>query len=162
MALTPKVCVVAGRFVGAKAMVEFAYGCGDVDPAGLTFFPIMSLTSKSNSDSINTTGTRTDSDAGAYTPTIVTGVEGTFQFDGIVDVTDSNVMTLRLQLKVNNNANQGLYGYVRVTEPVGGITETQYCLINSFDTNYDTESESTFSMSLTKQNSSFNTAIITP
>lgn len=161
MALTPKICAVAGRFVGAKAMVEFAYGCGDVDPATLTFFPVLSLTSKSNSDSISTTGTRTDSDAGAYTPTIVTGVEGSFQFDGIVDVTDTNIINLRLQLKANSNANAGLYGYVRLTEPTGGITETQYCLINSFDSDYGTESESTFSMQFTKQNSSFNTADIT-
>lgn len=162
MALTPKACIVAGRFVGAKAMVEFAYGCGDVAPVEENFFPVMSLTSKSNSDSIQTTGTRTDSDSGAYTPTFMTGAEGSFQFDGIVDVTDTEVINLRLQLKANQNANEGLYGYVRVTEPTGGVTETQFCLVNQFDVNYDTESESTFSFGLTKQSSEFNSAAVTP
>mgnify|MGYP000875633183 CR=1 FL=1 len=161
MALAPKVCVVAGRFVGAEAMVEFAYGCEDVDPVGLTFFPIMSLTSKSNSDSLQTTGTRTDSDNGPYTPTIVTGAEGSYQFDGIVDVTDSDVVNFRLQIKANRNVNKGLYGYIRITEPTGGITETQFVLVTQFDTTYDTESESTFSMQFTKQNSEFNDAVIT-
>ena len=161
MALIPKVCVVAGRFVGAKAMVEYAYGCADVDPATLTFFPVMSLTSKSDSDSVQTTGTRTDSDSGAYTPTFMTGAEGTFQFDGLVDVTDTDIINLRLQFEVNKEANAGLYGYVRVTEPTGGLTKTTFTMMNSFDVNYDTESESTHSMSFTKQNSIYNTAVIT-
>lgn len=161
MALIPKVCVVAGRFVGAKAMVEFVYGCADAAPVELDFFTVMSLTSKSDSDSVQTTGTRTDSDSGAYTPTFMTGAEGTFQLDGLVDVTDTDVVNLRLQFEVNKEANEGLYGYIRITEPTGGLTKTTFVMMNSFDVNYDTESESTHSMSFTKQNSIYNTAVIT-
>ena len=160
MALTPLVCATQKRFVGAKATYELAYGCATDDPATLTFFPIMSLTTKSNSTSVSTTGTRTDTDSGAYTDMLVTGAEGTFQTDGIVDVTDANVINMRLQLHANLNANSGLYAYLR--EAALDITETTFVLITQFDRNYDTESEATFSISYTKQNSAFNTMEPTP
>tara|TARA_R110000782_G_scaffold113250_2_gene203268 strand:+ start:670 stop:1152 length:483 start_codon:yes stop_codon:yes gene_type:complete len=159
MALTPKVCADAKRFVGAKAVVEYAYGCRTDDPALLTFFPIMSLTSKSNTSTVSTTGTRTDSDTGQYTDMIVTGGEGSFQFDGIVDVTDADVLNLRLQLSSNQQSNNGLYGFIRVTDPA--ITEVAFVLITQFDNNYDTESEATFSLQFTKQNSVFNSLALT-
>jgi hypothetical protein len=158
------------RFLGADAVVSIAWNkgvgidvCPTDDPATLTFDPVMSLTSKSNNNTLNTTGTRTDSDKGAYTPTIVIGAEGAIELSGVIDTTDDNFIDLDIEVynKMQSvGGDKGVYAFVKVVDP--SITEITYALITDISKTYDTEAESTHNITLTKQNSGFNSKSKTP
>ena len=156
------------KMLGADTIVSVAFKtddgsavCAGTDPSTLTFNPILSVTSKSVEDSIQTTGTRTDSDTGAYAPTIVTGVEGTVTVDGVIDPTDDNTLDFELQVYENSQANKGLYCFVQVLNK--RTTETVFALVTGFTPlTGDAESEATYSITFTKQSSTFNSKIRTP
>ena len=137
----------SGDYAGKTVPLEYAIACGDVDPSTLTFLRLGALTVKSFEASMETTSTRTDTDAGGYASTLVTGANFTVSGSGKCKKDDANHLAL-VKAYFENAAGDGLRLFIRL--PFPDLTFTPFCVMSTysrtdfatFDTQFDiTESQ---------------------
>lgn len=147
----------SGDYAGKSVPLEYAIACGDVDPATLSFLPLGALTVKSFEAAMETTQTRTDTDAGGYASTLVTGANFSVSASGKCKKDDANHLAL-VQAYFENAAGDGLRLYVRLTFP--DLTFRPFCVMSSYSRTGDTTDFVTFDLQFDITESEYNASMV--
>ena len=147
----------SGDYAGKTVPLEYAIACGDVDPSTLTFLRLGALTVKSFEAAMETTSTRTDTDAGGYASTLVTGANFTVSGSGKCKKDDANHLAL-VQAYFENAAGDGLRLFVRLTFP--DLTFRPFCVMSSYSRTGDTTDFVTFDLQFDITESEYNTSMV--
>lgn len=147
----------SGDYAGKTVPLEFAIACGNIDPSTLTFLRLGALTVKSFEASMETTSTRTDTDAGGYASTLVTGANFSVSGSGKCKKDDPNHLAL-VQAYFENAAGDGLRLYVRLAFP--DLTFRPFCVMSSYSRTGDTTDFVTFDVQFEITESEYNTTMV--
>lgn len=147
----------SGDYAGKTVPLEYAIACGDVDPSTLTFQRLGALTVKSFEAAMETTQTRTDTDAGGYASTLVTGANFSVSGSGKCKKDDAEHKALA-KAYFENAAGDGLRLFVRLTFP--DLTFTPFCVMSSYSRTGDTTDFVTFDVQFDITESSYNATMV--
>ena len=147
----------SGDYAGKTVPLEFAIACGDVDPSTLTRLRLGALTVKSFEAAMETTQTRTDTDAGGYASTLVTGANFTVSGSGKCKKDDPNHLLL-VQSYFENAASDGLRLFVWL--PFPDLTFNPFCVMSSYSRTGDTTDFVTFDLQFDITESEYNATMV--
>lgn len=147
----------SGDYAGKTVPLRYAIACGDVNPATLTFLRLGALTVKSFEAAMETTQTRTDTDAGGYASTLVTGANFTVSGSGKCKKDDANHLAL-VKSYFENAAGDGLRLFVELTFP--DFTFRPFCVMSSYARTGDTTDFVTFDVQFDITESEYNTTMV--
>ncbi len=119
----------SSNFLGQTLAIEWVAGCGDDDPATLSYKPLGTINSKSLDDTVNTTSNRSDL-SGADDSVLATYRSGSITVGGFMTKTD-NAQSSQAELIVYgnteiDNARQPTV-WLKVSGPSYPFVEYRFC-----------------------------------
>ncbi len=145
------------EYVGREVALEFAFACGDVDPATLSWAPVGAMRTKEFNATWDTTDATSDKSVGNVRTNLATYQTISFSGDGLArreDDTFSNLVALTKHfLKPGSAFNNQPVAYLRLTFP--DITLVAYFILTTLSRSAPYDDVVTFSLEASTTSSDF-------